>query len=429
MPARRSTAPGNDKARTILTSPEAQPSALVTLTGNDRPGLTSALFTALAELDDRSGIEILDVEQVVIRDRLVLGVLLRSRLADRQLQDVAAKVAADTGMQVDVSFGSAARDLTEHRKARHHVIVLGRPLRAGAVGRVASAIAEIGGNIDSISRLSDYPVTSLEMMVSGAKSGRLRTELSIAAAATGVDIAVEKAGLHRRSKRLIVMDVDSTLVQGEFIDALADRAGCGTQVASITAAAMRGELDFAEALHARVRMLRGLAVDDLEAVRATMPLTAGARTLVRTLKRMGYQCGIVSGGFTQFTDHLAAELGMDFAAANTLEIEDGLLTGRLVGAILDRAGKAQALTRFAAAAGIPMSQTVAVGDGANDLDMLKRAGLGIAFNANPAVREQAHTSLNQPFLDAILFFLGISRSEVESADADEGEQLAASTPS
>ncbi len=367
-------------------------------------------------MDDQSAIEILDVEQVVIRERLVLGVLLRSHLDGRALQDVAAKVGADTGMQVDVSFGADARDLTEHRRGRHHVIVLGRPLRAAALSSVATAIAEIGANIDSISRLSDYPVTSLELMVSGAKSGRLRTVLSNAAADTGVDIAVEKAGLHRRSKRLIVMDVDSTLVQGEFIDVLAARAGCGEQVAAITAAAMRGELDFSEALRTRVLMLRGLAVEEIDAARATVPLTAGARTLVRTLKRMGYQCGIVSGGFSQFTDHLAAELDMDFAAANTLEIEDGRLTGRLVGEILDRAGKARALARFAAAAGVPMSQTVAVGDGANDLDMLKKAGLGIAFNAKPAVREQAHIALNQPFLDAILFFLGISRADVDSAE-------------
>lgn len=394
-------------------------SALVTLTGHDRPGLTSALFTALAELDDQSSIEILDVEQVVIRQRLVLGVLLRSTVDGDRLREVTAKVGADTGMQVDVSFGASAPDLTEQRKGRHHVIVLGRPLRAGALGGVASAIADVGGNIDSITRLSDYPVTSLELMVSGAKSARLRTALTVAATDTGVDIAVEKAGLHRRSKRLIVMDVDSTLVQGEFIDALAARADCGEQVAAITAAAMRGELDFAEALRERVWLLRGLAADELDHARASVPLTAGASTLVGTLKRMGYQCGIVSGGFTQFTDPLAASLGLDFAAANTLEVRDGRLTGRLVGEILDRAGKARALSRFAAAAGVPMSQTVAVGDGANDLDMLKKAGLGIAFNAKPGVREHAHTALNQPFLDAILFFLGISRSDVEAAETED----------
>lgn len=402
----------------------APPTALLTLSGDDRPGLTASLFAALADLDtgpdDSRRVEILDVEQVVIRERLVLGVLLRTDADPAALSDVAAKVQVDTGLRVELSVGAAAREVGETRRGRHHVILLGRPLRAGAVSQVARAIAELGGNIDAIARLSDYPVTSLELMVSGAKSGRLRTALTTAASGAGVDIAVEKAGLHRRSKRLIVMDVDSTLVRGEFIDLLAARAGCGPQVAAITEAAMRGELDFAASLRQRVALLRGLALTEVEQVAATLELTPGARTLIRTLQRMGYQCGIVSGGFTQLTDGLAASLGLDFAAANTLEVEAGRLTGRLVGDIVDRAGKAAALTRFAAAAGVPMSQTVAVGDGANDLDMLKRAGLGIAFNAKPVVRQQAHTTLNQPYLDAILFFLGISRHDVESVDGDEG---------
>ena len=382
------------------------------MTGRDRPGLTAALFTALAPLD----VEILDVEQVVIRERLVLGVLLWVAGDPERLRAVATTMAADTGMQVEISFGAQARDLTEHRRARHHVILLARPLRAGAVSAVAAAIAELGGNIDSIGRLSDTPVTSLELMVSGAKSGRLRAALGAVAAQAGVDIAVEKAGLHRRGKRLIVMDVDSTLVQGEFVDVLAERAGCGAEVAAVTAAAMRGELDFAESLRARVALLANLPAAEIDSARATLPLTPGARTLIKTLKRMGFQCGAVTGGFSQFIDPLAAELGLDFTAANTLEIRDGRLTGRLVGPVLDRAGKARALAEFAAAAGVPMSQTVAVGDGANDLDMLKKAGLGIAFNAKPVVREQAHTSLNQPYLDPILFFLGISRTDLDTID-------------
>jgi len=396
----------------------AAQTALLTLSGDDRPGLTSSLFAALAELDAGHDLEILDVEQVVIRSTLVLGVLLRSRADPTALADVAAKVQVDTGLRVELSLGEQARDLAENRRGRHHVILLGRPLRAGAVSQVARAIAELGGNIDSIARLSDHPVTSLELMVSGAKSGRLRTALTAAATVAGVDIAVEKAGLHRRGKRLIVMDVDSTLVQGEFIDALAERAGCGTQVAAITTAAMCGEIDFAQALRERVALLRGLPMTEVDDVRAGIQLTPGARTLVRILHRMGYQCGIVSGGFTQLTDALVTSLDLDFAAANTLAVADGRLTGELVGEIVDRAGKALALARFAAAAGVPMSQTVAVGDGANDLDMLKKAGLGIAFNAKPVVREQAHTSLNQPYLDAILFFLGISKHDVEAAEDD-----------
>jgi phosphoserine phosphatase len=253
------------------------------------------------------------------------------------------------------------------------------------------------------------------MTVTGAEATALRTALAEVASATGADIAVEQVGLTRRSKRLIVLDVDSTLVRGEVIDELAARAGRAAEVARITAAAMNGELDFAESLRARVAALAGLPVEVLAEVREHLVLTPGARTLIRTLKRLGFRCGIVSGGFTQITDHLAEELGLDFAAANTLEVDGGQLTGGLVGEIVDRAGKARALERFAAMYDIPLEQTVAVGDGANDLDMLGVAGLGIAFNAKPFVREQAHTALNQPYLDAVLQVLGFTRDEVLDA--------------
>ena len=226
--------------------------------------------------------------------------------------------------------------------------------------------------------------------------------------------------------RLVVMDVDSTLIAAEVIDLLAAHAGCAGQVAAVTEAAMRGELDFAAALRERVALLAGLDSAAIDAVRAELRLAPGARTLIRTLKRLGYRCGIVSGGFTQFTDGLAAGLGIDYAAANTLEVADGRLTGRLSGPIVDRAGKALALRRFAAAAGTSLSQTVAVGDGANDLDMIATAGLGIAFNAKPAVRDAADASVSVPHLDAILYLLGISRDDVEAADA--AEAVAAAEP-
>ena len=215
------------------------------------------------------------------------------------------------------------------------------------------------------------------------------------------------------------MDVDSTLVTSEVIELLAAKAGCLDEVAAVTERAMRGELDFAASLRQRVALLAGLDAGVVEAVRAEVRLTPGARTLLRTLKRLGYATGLVSGGFTQVTDGLAAQLGFDHAAANTLEVVDGQLTGRLVGPVVDRAGKADALRRFAAAEGIPLAQTVAIGDGANDLDMIAAAGLGVAFNAKPVVREAADASLTVPYLDAILFLLGITREEVEAADRVE----------
>lgn len=387
-------------------------SALLTVTGRDHPGVTARLFAELASVE----VEILDVEQVVIRGQLVLGVLLAIRVDEAEITSVADRVAADAGVSIELSFDEAAADLAEHRRRRNHVIVLGAPLHAKAVAAVARAIAEVGGNIDTISRLSTYPVTSLELMVSGAKSPRLRAALSTVASQTGVDIAVERAGLLRRSKRLIVLDVDSTLIQGEVIDSLAAKAGRESEVAAITGAAMDGELDFGESLRARVAVLEGLPASALDEVYDELILTPGARTLVRTLKAMGYRCGIVSGGFTQITDRLVTRLDLDFSAANTLEIVDGKLTGRLVGELLDRHGKAEALKKIAADFGIPLSQTVAVGDGANDIDMLATAGLGVAFNAKPVVRDQAHAALNQPYLDAILFVLGISRADIESLD-------------
>jgi len=404
--------------------------ALLTVTGADRPGVTARLFAELAGTSDGGPlVEVLDVEQVVVHGHLVLGVVVgalpggdtpaddEKALLER-LSVVARDVASAVDVQVAVESASGPEPAPTGRP--HHVIVLGRPVPPGAVAGAARAIAAIGGNIDAIRRLSDYPVTSFELTVSGAEATELRTTLATVAAETGADIAVEQVGLARRSKRLIVLDVDSTLVRGEVIDELAARAGRAAEVARITAAAMNGELDFAESLRARVAALEGLPVEVLDEVREHLVLTPGARTLIRTLQRLGFRCGIVSGGFTQITDRLAETLGLDFAAANTLEVADGKLTGGLVGDIVDRAGKARALARFAAAYGIPLEQTVAVGDGANDLDMLNTAGLGIAFNAKPVVREQAHTALNQPYLDAVLQVLGFTRDEVAEAVPDGG---------
>jgi phosphoserine phosphatase len=388
---------------------------LITVSGRDRPGITSRLFDSLGGVDAT----VLDVEQVVIRGRLVLGVLLRAPAgAHARVQRSIESALGPLGVDVDVAV--VAADEGPHRRGRSHVTVLGHPLRPAAVAGIAGCIADYGGNIDRIVRIAHYPVTGVQLEVSGADPGLLRQQLALAAASLGVDVAVERSGLHRRAKRLVVLDVDSTLVQGEVIEMLAETAGCADEVRRVTEAAMRGEVDFADSLRARVALLAGLDVAAVDEVRRGLQLAPGARTFVRTLKRLDYKLAVVSGGFSQVTDGLVAELGIDYAVANTLEIVGGRLTGGLVGPVVDRAGKAAALERFAREAGVPMSQTVAIGDGANDLDMLARAGLGIAYNAKPVVRASADAALNVPYLDAILFLLGISREEIEEADAAEG---------
>jgi phosphoserine phosphatase len=392
---------------------------LVTLTGRDRPGVTSTLFDALAGHD----VEVVDIEQVVIRGRLVLGVLVTSGSREQSLRATVERTATDLGMDVEISAGTGdegADNAAPGRGGRLHVTVLGQPLRPAALAGIAGRIADSGANIDRIVRIARYPVTAIELDVSGAEPDRLRAVLAREAAAQQVDVAVQRSGLYRRAKRLLVMDVDSTLVQGEVIEMLAERAGCADEVARVTEAAMRGALDFAESLRARVELLAGLPESALDEVRNAVVLAPGARTLVRTLKRLDYRLAVVSGGFTQVVEPLAAGLGIDYVAANQLEVVDGCLTGRVVGAVVDRAGKAAALVRFAELAGVPLSQTVAVGDGANDLDMLERAGLGVAFNAKPVVRAAADAAVSVPYLDAILYLLGISREEVETADREAG---------
>ncbi|GIH64007.1 phosphoserine phosphatase SerB [Microbispora siamensis] len=399
-----------------------QRTLLITLTGPDRPGVTSRLFSVLAGFP----VVVADVEQVVIRGRLTLGVLVAYAGGPPTgtggtiggLWTAVEQVAADLDMDLEIATGTTSKE--KRRRGRLHVTVLGAPLLPAAMAGIAGRIAASGANIDRIERLSSYPVTCIELAVSGADPQAMRAELAAEAAAQQVDVAVQRSGLYRRAKRLIVMDVDSTLIQNEVIELLARHAGCLDEVARVTDEAMRGELDFAESLVRRVALLEGLSEEVFEKVVKEVVLTPGARTLVRTLKRLDYRFAIVSGGFTQITDSLVADLGIDYSAANTLEVVDGRLTGRVVGEIVDRPGKARALERFAAESGIPLSQTVAIGDGANDLDMFAVAGLGIAFNAKPIVRQAADTAVNVPYLDSILYLLGISREEVEAADAEDG---------
>jgi phosphoserine phosphatase len=385
---------------------------LITLTGRDRPGVTSRLFAILAGYP----VTVMDIEQVVIRGRLVLGVLLGCD-APPDLTGIHAGVsalAADLGLEAEITAGSDSSPWANStgRGGRLHVTLLGSPLAPAAITVIAGRIAASGANIDRIGRLAQRPVTCIEMDVSGGDPAVLRADLARAAAEQGVDVAVQRGGLRRRAMRLIVMDVDSTLIQDEVIDLLAARAGCAAEVAKVTESAMRGDLDFASSLRGRVALLAGLEASVLDEVREELRLTAGARTLIRTLGGLGYKFGLVSGGFIQVIEPLAAELGIGYVAANVLEITAGKLTGRLAGPVIDRAGKADALRRFAADAGVPLSQTVAVGDGANDLDMIAAAGLGVAFNAKPVVRDAADTSLSVPYLDAILYLLGISSEEI-----------------
>lgn len=392
---------------------------LITVTGQDKPGVTSVLFAALTS----HGVDILDVEQVVIRGRLTLGVLVSTENDPEKLQESIEQGMATVGMNVDVTVGAEDGDAAK-LGSTHVVVVLGQPVTARHFSEVSRALADINVNIDSIHRVADYPVTGLELKVTAPDwddDEALTQTVADIAARSGVDLAVERTGLSRRAKRLVVFDVDSTLIQGEVIEMLARRAGCEEQVREVTERAMRGELDFAESLRQRVAVLEGLSATVLDEVAAELELTPGARTTIRTLRRLGFHTGVVSGGFTQIIDSLVDELGLDFAAANELEIVDGKLTGRVIGEIVDRPGKAKALRRFAEEYGVPAAQCVAVGDGANDIDMLSAAGLGVAFNAKPALREVADTALSYPFLDTVLFVLGVTRAEIEAADAEDGE--------
>ena len=387
------------------------PTVLVTFNGPDRTGVSSRVFAVLSEHD----VEVIDVEQLVVRGRLVLSVLVTEPSDAPAFEAGLTAAAEELGLQVETVQGTG--DNRPRRVGRAQVVVLGAPLLPEAMAAITQGINDLGGNIDRIVRMARYPVTAIRLEVSGADPEALQSELASIGHEHGTDVAVQEHGILRHAQRLVVMDVDSTLIQGEVIEMLAAHAGCEEAVAEVTERAMRGELDFAESLHERVAQLRGVPESALEEVYEGLTFTPGARTMIRTLKRLGYRFALVSGGFTQIIERLADDLGIDYFAANELEIVDGALTGKVLGRVVDRAGKAASLREFAQRAGINVRNTVAIGDGANDLDMLAAAGLGIAFNAKPLVRDQAQTSVNVPYLDAIVYLMGITREEVEAADA------------
>jgi len=396
------------------TSGEAQPqfTGLILVSGIDSPGITEALFETLSPF----AIGILDIEQVVIRGRLILTVLIslspaHAKTIEADLEECATKI----GVDIATAFESSEQSTIAAKKSLLHVVVLSQALKPAAITAVASQIADNGGNIERIHRTASYPLTAIELTVSGADLSRLRPALALTGNEFGVDIAVSPGGLMRFAKKLVVMDVDSTLIQQEVIELLGAKAGVQAEIAKVTDAAMRGELDFESSLRARVALLKGLPQSVLVDVQSEITLTPGARTLVRTLNKLGHHIALVSGGFESVIAPLVSELGIDHMRANNLEIVDGKLTGNLIGPIVDRAGKATALKEFAAAHNIELEQTIAIGDGANDLDMIAVAGMGIAFNAKPAVKAAADSSVSAPYLDSVLYLMGISREEVEEA--------------
>jgi phosphoserine phosphatase len=391
---------------------------LVTVTGQDRPGVAATLFDALVGVDAT----VTDIGQITIRGHLVLCVELDCPA------DLPAAVVRRTVLASDVGgddrLAVAVAEATEEPIGAHGrrlLVTLTSPsVTADAIAGVFAAVFEAGGTCERIVRLATYPVQSYELVVLGADHERLRATLATESSRLGLDLAVQRAGLHRRAKRLVVLDADSTLLAHEVIDELAAVAGRAAEGQAITEAAMAGGIDFGEALSRRVALLAGLSVDVLAETAARLQLAPGARTLVRTLRRLGFATAVVSGGFHEVLDPVCEELGVDRVAANRLAVRDGVLTGEVTGPIVDRAGKAEALRRFAGELGVPLSQTVAVGDGANDVDMIAIAGLGIAYNARPVLRDAADAAISVPYLDAVLYLLGIPREEVEAADGPDG---------
>jgi phosphoserine phosphatase len=393
---------------------KSQFTGLILLSGVDTPGLTQALFETLSPF----AITVLDIEQVVARDRVILTVLIalnpdHQESIDEDLNACAEKL----GVDIATSFQSQAGSTIAAKTGLMHVVALGNPLKPAAISSIASEIAEHGGNIERIHRTASYPVTAIEFVVSGVDQNCIRPSLATVANTQSVDIAVSPGGLMRWAKKLIVMDVDSTLIQQEVIELLGAKAGKESEIKEITDSAMRGELDFESSLRARVALLAGLPESVIDEVRSEVLLTPGARTLVSTLKKLGHSVAVVSGGFTAVIEPILKELEISHYRANTLEISGGLLTGNVIGEVIDRAAKATALREFAALEGVTIEQTIAIGDGANDLDMIAAAGLGIAFNAKPAVRAAADSSLTAPYLDSVLYLLGITREEIEEAGA------------
>lgn len=382
-----------------------QPTAvLATLTGRDRPGVIASVFAALAAHD----VEVRDVEQIVLRGRLVLSLLFDLRGDPSALRGSLTKAATALGMDSEVVVADTTRQRAPDRAARTHVEVLGRLLRPGALGHVAQQIADLGANVESISRITEQPIPVLELLVRSPSPARLRGALVRAAKEVGVDIAVQPAALRWRPKRVVLLDATATLIpQGipDPLDLLAERAGSQARRAEIARREARGELGCAEALRAKGALLAGLPAFDLRAVQDATPPRPEARDMIAGLRALGYRVGAVSSDVWLGAEQLTTELGLDHFTGNELEVRDGVLTGQLVGPPVDRGAKAAALVRFAEQCQVPLSQTVAVGSGANDVDLLQTAGLAIACTGG------------ESYLDSVLFVLGVGEDVRTAAQA------------
>ena len=378
---------------------------LILVSGEDRPGITEKLMSLLSEFS----VLVLDIEQLVIRGRLILTVLIS---LDKSHANA---IAADLELlEKEIGFDIAIDFAEEQNSAENppnlHVVIISDSLKPASIAVVAAELSKIQANISAIRRTSSEPLTAIELDISCPDKSikEVQKLLAVVAISHKIDLAVEQGNGMRSAKRLVMLDMDSTLIVQEVIDLLAAKAGVAEEVSAITQKAMAGEMDFAQSLQARVSLLAGLNESMLSEVRSEITLTQGAEKLIQTLHLKGHKVGVVSGGFIDVIEPILKELKIDFYRANKLQILNGELTGKLEGEIIDRAAKLKALVEFAKNEGVQMSQTVAIGDGANDLDMIESAGLGVAFNAKPKVAAAAATTISGSDLSAVLLLMGLS---------------------